>query len=47
MTLASESGPIWLSLTSRVLMTTVSPSATVMTGSLPVSQVKWTWSSGK
>ena len=47
MTLASESGPIWSSLTSRVSKTTVSPSAIVSTGSLPVSHVKWTRSVGK
>ena len=46
-TLTSESGPIWLSETSRVSNTTVSPSATVSTGSFPASQAKWTRSSGK
>ena len=43
----STSGVIWLSLTSRVWTTTVSPLATVSTGSLSVSHVKWTWSVGK
>ena len=42
-----DSGVIWLSLTSRVWTTTVSPEATVRTGSLPSSQVKWTSSDGK
>ena len=42
-----DSGVIWLSLTSRVCTTTVSPDSTVRTGSLPSSQVKWTRSSGK
>jgi hypothetical protein len=46
-TLASESGVIWLSLTSRVWTTTVSPESTVSTCSLPASQVKCTRSSGK
>ena len=41
MTLASESGPIWLSLTSRVHTTTVSPESISRTGSWPTSQVKW------
>jgi hypothetical protein len=42
-----DDGVIWLSLTSRVCTTTVSPDSTVRTGSLPASHVKWTWSSGK
>ena len=37
--LASDSGVIWLSLTSRVCTTTVSPEAIVRTGSLPASHV--------
>jgi predicted AlkP superfamily pyrophosphatase or phosphodiesterase len=47
MTSAVESGLIWLSLTSRVWTTTVSPLSTVITGALPASHVKWTWSLGK
>jgi predicted AlkP superfamily pyrophosphatase or phosphodiesterase len=47
MTSTVESGVIWLSLTSRVWTTTVSPLSTVSTGSLPASHVKWTRSDGK
>jgi hypothetical protein len=39
MTLDSESGVIWLSLTSRVQTTTVSPESTARTGSWPSSHV--------
>jgi hypothetical protein len=46
-TLESESGPIWLSLTSRVHTTTVSPESISSTGSCPTSQVKCTRSSGR
>src|SRR5687768_11068060 len=46
MALESESGPIWLSLTSRVVTFTVSPDSIVITGSLPASHAKWTRSSG-
>src|SRR5262249_2995395 len=46
-TLVSESGGVWLSLTSRVQTTTVSPESISSTGSLSASQVKWTFSSGK
>jgi hypothetical protein len=46
--LVSESGPIWLSLTSRVHTTTVSPESIPSTGSLPASHVKCTFpSSGR
>ena len=47
MTSTVESGPIWLSLTSRVWTTTVSPLSMVSTGALPASHVKWTSSDGK
>ena len=44
---AVDSGVIWLSLTSRVWTTTVSPEAISSAGSLPASHWKCTMSGGK